>query len=102
MGLLEFMPFFEYLNYYIFCLLPCKHRGQESAVLPLSKGSGINAQKGMGLVAEVFKEEDIDKLEGHTELAMRYSSTGSTHIIDAQPMVCRYLQGNVALAHNGT
>ncbi|NMA01478.1 MAG: amidophosphoribosyltransferase [Clostridia bacterium] len=85
-----------------FGLFALQHRGQESAGIAISKGCGINVQKGMGLVAEVFKEEDIDKLEGHIGIGhVRYSSTGSTHIIDAQPMVCRYLQGNVALAHNG-
>ena len=102
MGLLNLCPFFEYLSIIIFWSFALQHRGQESAGIAISKGCGINVQKGMGLVAEVFKEEDIDKLEGHIGIGhVRYSSTGSTHIIDAQPMVCRYLQGNVALAHNG-
>lgn len=86
-----------------FGLFALQHRGQESAGIAVSKGCGIDIKKGMGLVAEVFRDKDIDELEGNIGIGhVRYSTTGSTQIIDAQPMVCRYLQGNVALAHNGS
>ena len=85
-----------------FGLFALQHRGQESAGIAITTGCGINVHKGMGLVAEVFKEQDVHRLEGGIGIGhVRYSTTGSSHVINAQPLVCRYLQGNVALAHNG-
>lgn len=85
-----------------FGLYALQHRGQESAGIAVSNGKSISLRKNMGLVAEVFDNEIIDTLEGDLAIGhVRYSTTGSSLHVNAQPMVFRYLQGMVALAHNG-
>ncbi|NLV16388.1 MAG: amidophosphoribosyltransferase [Syntrophomonadaceae bacterium] len=79
-----------------------QHRGQESAGIAVSDGREINLYKGMGLVSEVFTPELVQGLMGNIAVGhVRYSTTGSSHVINAQPLVFRYLRGMVALAHNG-
>lgn len=80
-----------------------QHRGQESAGIAVSDGCGeITLHKGMGLVPEVFSPEIIEKLPGHMALGhVRYSTTGSSSVVNAQPLVFRYLKGMIGLAHNG-
>jgi len=88
------------LTYY--GLFALQHRGQESAGIAVTNGCGIQVHKDMGLVAEVFTEENIKSMEGYMAIGhVRYSTTGSSLALNAQPLVCRYLQGSVALAHNG-
>ncbi|MFZ5944377.1 MAG: amidophosphoribosyltransferase [Bacillota bacterium] len=88
------------LTYY--GLFALQHRGQESAGIAVTNGVGIQVHKNMGLVAEVFSEEDICNLTGNIAIGhVRYSTTGASLALNAQPLVCRYLQGSVALAHNG-
>jgi len=88
------------LTYY--GLFALQHRGQESAGIAVTNGCGIQVHKDMGLVAEVFSEANIEKLKGQMAIGhVRYSTTGSSLALNAQPLVCRYLQGSVALAHNG-
>lgn len=85
-----------------FGLFALQHRGQESAGIAVTNGCGIQVHKDMGLVAEVFNEENINKLKGSIAIGhVRYSTTGASLALSAQPLVCRYLQGSVALAHNG-
>lgn len=85
-----------------FGLFALQHRGQESAGIAVTNGCGIQVHKDMGLVAEVFNEDIIEKLKGHMAIGhVRYSTTGASLALNAQPLVCRYLQGSVALAHNG-
>lgn len=88
------------LTYYgIYAL---QHRGQESAGICVSDGENFSIQKNMGLVQEVFEEEDLHKLQGHIAIGhVRYSTTGSSLIANAQPLTFRYLKGQIALAHNG-
>ena len=82
-----------------------QHRGQESCGICVSNGEDIVIEKDMGLVAEVFTEERIEKLRlpdmrtgiGHT----RYSTTGSSLRFNAQPLTVRSNKGLLALAHNG-
>ena len=82
-----------------------QHRGQESCGICVANGDEIRIEKDMGLVAEVFTEDRLDKLRfedvrtgiGHT----RYSTTGSSHRFNAQPMTVRSNKGLLALAHNG-
>lgn len=88
------------LTYY--GLYALQHRGQESAGIAVSDGKYIDVHKNMGLVAEVFNEENLAKLKGHIAIGhVRYSTTGSTSLVNAQPLSFRYLRGMVALAHNG-
>ncbi|MGE5403822.1 MAG: amidophosphoribosyltransferase [Candidatus Saccharibacteria bacterium] len=83
-------------------LFALQHRGQESAGIAASDGKEILLHKGMGLVSEVFSPEAVEKLTGHAAIGhVRYSTTGSSLVVNAQPLVFRYLKGMIALAHNG-
>lgn len=83
-------------------LYALQHRGQESAGIAVSNGQEILLHKDMGLVSEAFSPEIIDKLRGHIAIGhVRYSTTGSSLLVNAQPLVFRYLNGMLALAHNG-
>lgn len=83
-------------------LYALQHRGQESAGIAVSDGVSIQLHKEMGLVSEAFDSETIEKLKGRSAIGhVRYSTTGSSLTVNAQPLVCRYLQGNLAVAHNG-
>lgn len=83
-------------------LYALQHRGQESAGLAVSDGKQIHLQKGMGLVPEVIKAEHIAALTGHIAVGhVRYSTTGASSVVNAQPMVFHYLQGMVGLTYNG-
>ena len=58
--------------------------------------------KGMGLVNEVFTQEDLDKLKGNIGVGhVRYSTAGASTRENAQPLVLNYIKGTLALAHNG-
>ncbi len=88
------------LTYY--GLYALQHRGQESAGIAVSDGSVISLHKDMGLVPEVFSDEILQKLQGRMALGhVRYSTTGSSLVLNAQPLVCYYSKGMIALAHNG-
>jgi amidophosphoribosyltransferase len=79
-----------------------QHRGQESAGIAIADGSKIDCYKGMGLVSEVFNEEILATLKGHLAVGhIRYSTSGSSELKNAQPFVVDYFQGSVAIAHNG-
>lgn len=83
-------------------LYALQHRGQESAGIAVSNGDGIKLHKDMGLVSEVFTEDILNKLKGTAAIGhVRYSTTGSSLAVNAQPLVCHYLQGSLAVAHNG-
>ncbi|WP_418791695.1 amidophosphoribosyltransferase [Phosphitispora sp. TUW77] len=88
------------LTYY--GLYALQHRGQESAGIAVSDGSGISLHKDMGLVPEVFSDEILQRMQGKIALGhVRYSTTGSSLVLNAQPLVCYYSKGMIALAHNG-
>ncbi|WP_366922859.1 amidophosphoribosyltransferase [Metallumcola ferriviriculae] len=88
------------LTYY--GLYALQHRGQESAGIATTNGSDIQLHKNMGLVTEVFTEDSLSKLHGDIAIGhVRYSTTGSSLLINAQPLSFRYSRGKVALAHNG-
>ena len=85
-----------------FGLYALQHRGQESAGIVTSDGRLIREHKGMGLVSEAFREEDISMLSGNIGIGhVRYSTTGSTNIKNAQPFLVETLLGPIAVAHNG-
>jgi len=85
-----------------FGLFALQHRGQESAGIAISDGRSISLHKNMGLVAEVFDEDTLDKMTGQLAVGhVRYSTTGASSLINAQPLVFRWAKGMIALAHNG-
>lgn len=88
------------LTYY--ALYALQHRGQESAGIAVSDGRTIDLYKGMGLVAEVFSDRTLNELSGKMAIGhVRYSTTGSSLLANAQPLVVHYQKGMMALAHNG-
>ena len=90
------------LTYY--GLFALQHRGQESAGIVSAKGPGelFHLHKAMGLVGQVFKEGDIERLTGTRAIGhTRYSTTGSSNLVNAQPMIGHGARGQIALAHNG-
>lgn len=88
------------LTYY--GLYALQHRGQESAGIAVADGKKIQLYKGMGLVPEVFSGDQIDHLQGHMAIGhVRYSTTGASHPVNAQPLLFRYSGGMIGMAHNG-
>jgi len=85
-----------------FGLYALQHRGQESTGIVTSDGSHICEHKAMGLVPEVFTEEILNRLTGHIALGhVRYSTTGSSLLVNAQPFRVQYSGQSFAVAHNG-
>jgi amidophosphoribosyltransferase len=83
-------------------LYALQHRGQESSGIVSSDGSTLHAEIGMGLVADVFNERRLARLPGSMAIGHnRYSTTGSSLLRNAQPMVISYAGGSLAIAHNG-
>jgi len=88
------------LTYY--GLYALQHRGQESAGIVTSDGTQFHAHKGMGLVSQVFKGDILQKLAGQIAVGhTRYSTTGSSQIVNAQPLTVDCARGQIAIAHNG-
>lgn len=84
-------------------LYALQHRGQESAGIMVCENGDIHGHKGMGLVSEVFSADDLDELKGKSAIGhVRYSTTGSSSIENAQPILGKYKLGSIAIAHNGT
>lgn len=85
-----------------FALYALQHRGQESAGIATSDGRVAHIHKGMGLVAQVFNEENLAPLKGHLAIGHnRYSTTGSSHLRNAQPYLIETYLGPLGVAHNG-
>lgn len=86
-----------------FGLYALQHRGQESAGISVTEGRTIQTHKGMGLVSRVFTEENLSQLTGHSALGhVRYSTTGSSHLCNAQPFDMTTQSGiPFSIAHNG-
>ena len=85
-----------------FGLFALQHRGQESAGIAASNGSGINVHSEMGLVSQIFREPDFYPLSGDFAIGhTRYSTTGSSQLCNAQPILVQGHHGQVALASNG-
>jgi amidophosphoribosyltransferase len=83
-------------------LYALQHRGQESAGIVTSDGVGAYAHKGMGLLSDVFKEGELQRLKGHMGIGhVRYSTTGSSMLRNAQPFLVEQIDRIFALGHNG-
>ncbi|MGD9006722.1 MAG: amidophosphoribosyltransferase, partial [Desulfobacteraceae bacterium] len=79
-----------------------QHRGQESAGIAVAEDDMVNNYKAMGLVSDVFDMERLDKLKGTSGIGhVRYSTTGSSVLSNAQPFVVRHHQKSYAVGHNG-
>src|SRR5580692_9157493 len=90
------------LTYY--GLFALQHRGQESAGIVTANGPNtpFNTHKGMGLVSQVFSPQDLERLKGSRAIGhVRYSTTGSSNLKNAQPLVVDCARGQLAIAHNG-
>ncbi len=85
-----------------FGLYALQHRGQESAGIAVFQGDSVNLHKEMGLVSQVFNEQILKTMVGtHAVGHTRYSTTGSSRVVNAQPAVVETRLGPLALAHNG-
>ena len=88
------------LTYY--GLYALQHRGQESAGIVSSDGRQFRTHKGMGLVPQIFDGEILHQLVGQIAIGhTRYSTTGSSHLRNAQPLTVDCSRGQMAIAHNG-
>lgn len=88
------------LTYY--GLYALQHRGQESAGIVTCDGTEFHTHKGMGLVPQVFRGSILQELPGRMSVGhTRYSTTGSSHIRNAQPLTVDCARGQIAIAHNG-
>ncbi len=89
-----------YLSY--LGLYALQHRGEESAGIVTSDGRKMSAYRGMGHVQDVFDGNHLEKLPGDRAIGhVRYSTTGSSNIKNAQPIVVDYSRGEIAIGHNG-
>jgi len=85
-----------------FGLYAQQHRGQESAGIVVSDGNCVVEHKAMGLVPDIFDDKILDGLKGDIALGhVRYSTTGSSLIANAQPFRIRHAGKCLAIAHNG-
>lgn len=85
-----------------YALYALQHRGQESAGIAVSNGKKVDIEKGMGLVSEVLNAKKTSRLKGHLAVGhVRYSTMGSSSLVNAQPLLIRYSRGSLAISHNG-
>jgi amidophosphoribosyltransferase len=92
------------VNKTFFGLYSLQHRGQESAGIASSDGEIIKCYTGMGTVGRVFRASSgiLEKLAGSIAIGhVRYSTSGSSSMINSQPLLTEYSMGQMAVAHNG-
>ncbi|MDR3741862.1 MAG: amidophosphoribosyltransferase [Terracidiphilus sp.] len=83
-------------------LYALQHRGQESAGIASADGQRLANIKGMGLVSEIFTDDVLAKLPGPLAIGhTRYSTTGDSALLNAQPIRVDSVKGLIAIAHNG-
>ena len=87
-------------------LFALQHRGQASCGIAVSETNGpkgkVTSYKGMGLVNEVFTQDNLEPMHGDIGVGhVRYSTAGASTRENAQPLVLNYVKGTLALAHNG-
>src|SRR5450432_1928580 len=79
-----------------------QHRGQESAGIVTTDGEKLYAHRAMGLVQDSFNQEQLGHLPGRIAIGhVRYSTAGSSHVKNAQPIAVDYARGSLAVCHNG-
>ena len=86
-----------------YCLYALQHRGQESAgIASFNPTIGLSHYCGMGLITDVFRDDQIKNLPGHMAIGhVRYSTTGQSKLENSQPFVTDFGDGFIAMAHNG-
>ena len=85
-----------------YALYALQHRGQEAAGISVHDGKSIRTHRGMGLVSEVFDDAQIALLRGSVGIGhVRYPTTGRSCIENSQPLLVKYKDGAIAVAHNG-
>jgi amidophosphoribosyltransferase len=85
-----------------FALYALQHRGQESAGIVTGEGAVAHIHKGLGLVAQVFTEENLHPLRGSRAIGhTRYSTTGAPRLRNSQPYLIETALGPLGVAHNG-
>jgi amidophosphoribosyltransferase len=85
-----------------FALFALQHRGQESAGIAVTAGNEIKIHTCMGLVSQAFTETNLALLQGYISIGHnRYSTTGSSRPMNAQPILAKSDGLTIALAHNG-
>jgi amidophosphoribosyltransferase len=85
-----------------FALFALQHRGQESAGIATSDGKQIRVFTGMGRVSNVFTEDSLQHLTGHIAIGHnRYSTSGSSRAVNAQPILVGNDGSVMGIAHNG-
>lgn len=90
----------SYLTY--LGLYALQHRGEESAGIVISDGKRMVSHRGMGHVQDVFDGALLETLGGDRGIGhVRYSTTGSSNLKNAQPILVDYSRGEVAIGHNG-
>ncbi|MBI5199288.1 MAG: amidophosphoribosyltransferase, partial [Nitrospirae bacterium] len=83
-------------------LYALQHRGQEGSGIVSSDGARLYVEKDMGLVADIFTEERVNRLPGYIAIGHnRYSTTGGSELKNVQPLVVNFALGSMAIAHNG-
>lgn len=83
-------------------LYALQHRGQESAGIVSSDGQRLRRRAGLGLVSQVFNEENLEQIRADTAIGhVRYSTTGASNEQNVQPQLFSFAGGQVAIAHNG-
>ena len=83
-------------------LYALQHRGQESAGIVSTDGHDFNSHRGMGLVADIFQKQDIERLVGRHAIGhVRYSTSGESGLRNCQPFSYEYAHGGIAVCHNG-
>ena len=85
-----------------FGLFALQHRGQESAGIAASDCGAIRVHSSMGLITQIFREEELIPLSGSMAIGhTRYSTTGASKACNAQPLLVKGVHGELALGHNG-
>ena len=101
-GIFGIFDHLEASNHAYLGLYALQHRGQESTGIVSSDGKQLHHYRQMGLVSEVFTKDLLKKLSGRNAIGhVRYSTTGSSELKNAQPFVADYANGMVSIAHNG-
>ncbi|MCT0248952.1 amidophosphoribosyltransferase [Synechococcus sp. CS-205] len=97
-----YAPGQQVANLTYFGLYALQHRGQESAGIAVFNGAKVRLHKDMGLVSQVFDQDVLERMPGDLAVGHnRYSTTGSSRVCNAQPVVLMTRLGPFALAHNG-
>ncbi|MBU1125584.1 MAG: amidophosphoribosyltransferase [Candidatus Omnitrophica bacterium] len=83
-------------------LYSLQHRGQEACGIVSNNKGSLTLHKDMGLVADVFNEQVLSRLKGDAAVGhVRYSTTGSSVLKNAQPLLIDFAKGSICIAHNG-